>query len=268
MRALSPTFDSAIVAEIDARLDAVAASEEVAIPWAIESGSRAWGFPSPDSDYDCRFVYVRRREAYLGLFPPRDVIETPLTDILDVNGWDVAKALRLLLNGNAVILEWLNSADVYRGDAWFRDAFLALAGDIADRNRVARHYLHLGRGQLARFSDDGTIRLKKLFYILRPAMALRWLRLHADARFPPMNLQVLMAGADIPSDLADEIEGLIAKKRLTREMGDGAAPDAIRAFWDQEFTAAEAAFARKQQMDPACIAAADAFFRACLERCG
>ena len=41
--------------------------ENVKIIMAIESGSRAWGFASPDSDYDVRFIYVRKEEDYLKL---------------------------------------------------------------------------------------------------------------------------------------------------------------------------------------------------------
>src|SRR4029079_5853412 len=112
---------------IDLRLSAIAREHEVKIPLAIESGSRAWGFPSRDTDYDCRFIYIRNLEDYLSLFPPRDVIETPLNGDLDVNGWDLAKAIRLLLKGNAVVIEWLTSPIIYTADEQFRDTFLSLA---------------------------------------------------------------------------------------------------------------------------------------------
>src|SRR6516165_10810258 len=102
LRALGPGFEPPIVAAIDARLQSIAEQETARVLLAVESGSRAWGFPSPDSDYDCRFIYARRRDAYLGLYSPREVIEFPIDANLDVNGWDLAKALRLLLKGNAV----------------------------------------------------------------------------------------------------------------------------------------------------------------------
>src|SRR5580700_6481627 len=132
LRALGPGFDPGIVAAIDARLRAVAEREHAVVLLAVESGSRAWGFPSPDSDYDCRFIYARPRNDYLSLYAPRDVIEFPLDRELDVNGWDLAKALRLLLKGNAVVIEWLTSPISYRTDPEFRDAFLALARNVAD----------------------------------------------------------------------------------------------------------------------------------------
>lgn len=105
MRAVPATLDSAVVAGIDARLDQLERKHGVRIAWAIESGSRAWGFPSPDSDYDARFLYIRDRSEYLTPWPRRDVIETPLDKVFDVNGWDLIKALRLLVKGNGTVTE-------------------------------------------------------------------------------------------------------------------------------------------------------------------
>src|SRR5579862_9277778 len=119
LRAIPPSMNAIAVAKIDARLAATQREHVVAIPLAIESGSRAWGFPSPDSDYDCRFIFVRSIDDYLSLFASRDVIETPLTDDLDVNGWDIVKALKLLLKGNAVVIEWLTSPIIYSAEPWF-----------------------------------------------------------------------------------------------------------------------------------------------------
>src|SRR4051812_49968845 len=119
LRHIPDSFSPPVVAAIDARLSDVEAEHEVRIALAIESGSRAWGFPSPDSDYDCRFIYLRRPQTYLSLFQGRDVIETPLEGEMDVNGWDLSKALRLLLKGNAVVIEWLTSPIQYAGNTKF-----------------------------------------------------------------------------------------------------------------------------------------------------
>lgn len=143
MRAVPADLDPSVVSEIDTRI----AGLGVAVLWAIESGSRAWGFPSPDSDYDCRFIFVRSVDSYLSPWPERDVIETPLDKVFDVNGWDLIKAVRLLLNGNAVIVEWLRSPIVYSGDEQFRLELLELARQVANRVLIGRHYLHVGRNQ-------------------------------------------------------------------------------------------------------------------------
>lgn len=262
LRAIPADMDTSVVAEIDARLDAIEREQDVAILLAIESGSRAWGFPSPDSDYDCRFVYVRPRDDYLALFPKRDVIETPMTKVLDVNGWDLAKALKLMLAGNAVIIEWLTSPIVYRGNGTFRTEFLALAQDTADRTRIARHYLHLAEAIIERhLRDPADVAVKKIFYALRPAIALRWMRLNPQARIAPMNFQDLCAGADLPSELSEEIAALLAEKSQTRELGRGAMPDEIRETIFAELDTAAKVFTDKPPRPPEDIARADAFFR-------
>jgi predicted nucleotidyltransferase len=247
MRSIPDSFDSQTVTSIDTLLDTIQAEHRVSISLAIESGSRAWGFPSPDSDYDCRFIYVRSSDHYLTPWPPRDVIETPLTGDLDVNGWDLAKALKLMLNGNAVILEWLQSPIVYRGKQPFRDAFITFAQRHADRNAIARHYLHLGMRQRNTYFGDGkAVALKKVFYALRPAAALRWMRLHPDASLPPMQFPLLLTECELDMALAEQVADMLLRKAATRELGSGPLPEAIRVFVDTEFETAQKAFAQRR----------------------
>ncbi|GAA1057682.1 hypothetical protein GCM10017608_00840 [Agromyces luteolus] len=158
MRAVPISLDSQVVAEIDRRLSTVSAEHGVRIPWAIESGSRAWGFPSPDSDYDCRFVFIRSRDHYASLWPSRDVIETPLDSTFDVNGWDLAKTVRLIVKGNATAIEWLRSPIIYTGDADFRDDLISLADAVVERSAIGRHYLHVAKQQ-----RTGPATLKRFF---------------------------------------------------------------------------------------------------------
>src|SRR5215475_2098189 len=155
LRSIPASMDAGKVASVDAAVDSIVLEHGVVIGLAVESGSRAWGFPSPDSDYDCRFVYIRPLAHYLTPWPRRDVIELPLVDELDVNGWDLAKAIKLLLKGNAVIIEWLTSPIVYGGDAQFREEFLALAAGHASRELIGRHYLHLGDRQRRVYFGEG-----------------------------------------------------------------------------------------------------------------
>lgn len=260
-RHIPPSMDLAIVAEIDARLDGIISDHNVTIAFAIESGSRAWGFPSPDSDYDCRFVFIRPRQDYLSLFRKRDVIETPLTPLLDVNGWDLGKALKLLLKGNAVIIEWLTSPIVYQAKDGFREDLLALAMDIADRNLIAKHYLHLARRTRAQWlSDPEQVALKKLFYVLRPALALRWLRLHPQARVAPMHFPTLCAQSAMDGYVATEIERLLELKAATREMGTGVAPNALMELIAAELDIAELSGHLGGELTPDAVAKANAFF--------
>lgn len=268
MRSVPESLDAQVVDRIDAMLDAIAQTYDVALPLAIESGSRAWGFPSPDSDYDCRFIYVRPVARHLTPWAERDVIEVPGDGILDANGWDLAKALRLLMKGNAVIIEWLRSPIVYRGSAWFRDELLALARNAATRGAVARHYLHLGTRQRNTYFGDGTlVAQKKIFYALRPAATLRWLRLHESESVAPMNFQTLMAECEPPDDVLALVDDLLRRKALSRELGEAPLPSAIARFIDEEFAAAGLQFEdRTPRLSKTVQAQAERFYKNAVER--
>ena len=108
--------------EILRKLHEIEIKENVKILFAAESGSRAWGFASPDSDYDVRFIYVRPKEEYLRLDTVKDVIEVPINDVLDINGWDLQKALRLLYKSNPTLFEWFSSPIIYM-ETEFADEF-------------------------------------------------------------------------------------------------------------------------------------------------
>lgn len=257
MRAIPDSLDPAVVAEIDRRLAAAAIEHQVRIPWAIESGSRAWGFPSPDSDYDCRFLFVRSRDTYLSLWPERDVIETPLDKTFDVNGWDVAKTIRLLAKGNATAIEWLRSPIVYSGDEGFRDELLSFAARVVERAAVGRHYLHVARRQKTRSRS-----LKRFFYVLRPAAALRWLADHPDDVIPPMDLPTLLRESTAPPTVMDAAAELITLKSVTRELGAGSPPAVLERFVADELDRAERFETVAPVRDAADVRAdADALFR-------
>ncbi|WP_346893634.1 nucleotidyltransferase domain-containing protein [uncultured Roseibium sp.] len=213
-------MDDTIVAEIRSRLKSLEAQERITIPLAIESGSRAWGFPSPDSDYDCRFVYVRPLAETFTLFPRRDVIEEPLTEIFDINGWELSKALRLMLAGNAVIVEWLRSTFAYQENGEFREAALQLAEKVCDRRLIGKHYYHLAQNQMKRFITPGEpVALKKVLYVLRPLMAILWLEANPDAAVAPMDFHELRASADVPEHVSEKMDELLRLKAQTGEIG-------------------------------------------------
>ncbi|TAL41191.1 MAG: nucleotidyltransferase domain-containing protein [Salinibacterium sp.] len=260
-------MDIQIVAEIDARLAGVSIENSVSIPWAIESGSRAWGFPSPDSDYDCRFIYLRTRDSYLSPWAGRDVIETPLDSIFDVNGWDLAKALRLMVKGNATVTEWLRSPIIYFGVEAFRDGMLELAATVHDRSLAGRHYLHVGQQQLDKHRDD--VSFKRIFYALRPAVTLRWLRENPDSGVPPMDLQTLVDEVDVANAFTEQVAELVALKALTREMGAGAVPTSLLSFITKELELATERYEAAELVPRAeSIKKCDAFFLRALDEFG
>ena len=226
---------------IRARLKDIEVEEDIRILLAIESGSRAWGFHSPDSDYDVRFIYTRPLDWHLSLGKKRDVIERPIDDELDIAGWELGKALTLTLGSNAVIAEWLQSPVTYAADQPARAALTGFAGRALDRKSVSWHYLSLLRRQMSRLeAPEGGIRLKRFFYVLRPTLALRWMRLNNRA-MPPMNMAALRAGSDLSDTLAKALDQLTEQKMATRERGTSANSDPVLMdLVDAETAAAEA----------------------------
>lgn len=254
------TIAPAIRARIDATLADLESRENIRILWAVESGSRAWGFPSPDSDYDVRFVYVRPLEWYLSLNPGRDVIELPIVDELDVAGWDLRKALGLLLKANPALLEWLSSPIVYRATAE-AEGLRTLARQSPYRRSAAHHYLALLRGNYDRYiATRPMVRLKKYMYCLRPALALLWLRTRDD--MVPMDQPSLLAGLSLPADLSEAIHTLVAMKSARDELGEGPRVPVIDAFLDQEFRLVQEGAVQAPPASPEFHEASEALFRA------
>jgi predicted nucleotidyltransferase len=247
-------------AEVQRRLDAIERGEGCRILFAVESGSRAWGFPSPDSDYDVRFVYARPADWYLSVYPGRDVIETPIEDDMDVNGWDLRKALHLVIKSNAVISEWMESPIVYRRDAAALRQLRAFADRMLNPRALAYHYLHLARQQVAAKLARDRIALKRYFYALRPALALRFLRLQRGKR-PPMQLRALIDGSDLPATTTRVIDRLVAAKSRTRELGTGPRIPALDRLIAAEIATAAGATSAMPGRAPADLAAADRLFR-------
>lgn len=247
--ASTDAIPSAVRQDIELRLGSLAVDEDVRVLMAVESGSRAWGFPSPDSDYDIRFLYARSRDWYLQLQPGRDVIERPIVDEIDLNGWDVRKAINLLLKSNAVISEWIESPIRYQPDHPIVEKLRILADDVLDPRALAHHYASIGRHAADRWlNGDDAVPVKKYFYALRPALAIRCLR-HDPAMRPPMNLQALIAASDVPETLARDIAELVEAKSRTNERSNGAKMPAIDALIQTELARASDVPGRSQPDD-------------------
>lgn len=248
--------------EIRKNLINIQIREKVTTLFAIESGSRAWGFPSPDSDYDVRFVYVRPRDWYLSIEPGRDVIELPIEGDMDINGWDLKKALGLLLKPNPVLLEWLSSPVKYIWNEWACDDLLALAKKVTHGHACLHHYLSLGSRQKRVYLDGReTVNLKKYFYVVRPAMVIRWLRMN-PTEIPPMNFFDLKHGIDLGADVTEHLDELLRKKGDSKELGEAPSIKVVDDFISAEFDWAEQAvkvLPKREQKD--LKAEADELFR-------
>ncbi|MBA0195918.1 nucleotidyltransferase domain-containing protein [Pectobacterium brasiliense] len=220
--------DAAMRTRVKLVLQDVEERYQVKVLYACESGSRGWGFSSPDSDYDVRFLYVHRPEWYLRVEPQRDVIELPIDDELDVCGWEWRKALGLLKRANPTLIEWLDSPVVYQED-W--DATTALRAAVPkwfSPSKARWHYLSMARKNFRGYLQDETVRLKKYFYVLRPLLAVRWIE--AGKGMPPMRFSQLLAGTVDDPYLLAEIHQLLEIKQRSGEAEYGPRREVIHAF--------------------------------------
>lgn len=223
-----------IQSEIREELSRIEASQDCSILFAVESGSRAWGFESTDSDYDVRFIYVRRSEWYLSvdLDLRRDVIERPISDLLDISGWDIRKALRLFAKSNPPLLEWLSSPIVYLSRHEFSNALRALLVDYFSPVTSTYHYLHMAQGNYRDYLKGDTVWLKKYLYALRPVLAVRWIE--QERGVVPMEFERLMLTLEGEKELLNDIKQLVAAKMSAKELARGPAIPTISNFLRDE----------------------------------
>lgn len=229
--------DAAMRERVRHVLKEVEARYGVKVLYACESGSRGWGFASPDSDYDVRFLYVHPPEWYLRVDAPRDVIELPIDDTLDVCGWEWRKALGLLKRANPTLIEWLDSPVVYQQDDKVIAALREQVPAWFSAERARWHYYSMARKNFRGYLQGDTVRLKKYFYVLRPLLAVRWIEAGKGA--PPMRFVELLDGVVIDSLLRQEIDALLARKQRAGEAEYGAAMPRIHAFITQELARGE-----------------------------
>ena len=227
----------------------IEADENVAVLLAVESGSRAWGFPSPDSDWDVRFIYARPTLWHLQVDTGRDVIERQLPDDLDLSGWDVRKTLGLVLRGNCTIREWLCSPIVYRSEEDLVGQIRQIGDLVNARHAAIYHYLSLIERVRSQWLQRSPVNLKKYLYAVRPALVLRWLRTHREGT-PPMDIPRLMAEVDINRDELRDLDELLCLKALASEIGSGPAMPAIDAMIEREVSLGTVAALQEPRVTP------------------
>lgn len=213
---------------IKEKLREIEIKENIRILLAVESGSRAWGFASPDSDYDVRFIYVRQKEDYLRLEAVRDVIELPIDDMLDINGWDLQKTLRLLYKSNPTLFEWFSSPIIYM-ETEFADQFRNIMADYFSSKRSLYHYISMAEGNYREYLKRDMVRAKKYFYVLRPILACRWILEKGTP--PPMLFSELM-DAQLPKELHDDVNRLLELKMNSPEIREIPRVDKINEYLD------------------------------------
>ena len=220
--------------EILRRISAAERENGVRVLLAVESGSRAWGFESPNSDYDARFIYVHPTQWYLSvdLEERRDVIEYPIVDDIDLNGWDLRKALRLFAKSNPAFVEWIQSPIVYAEQGHFAARARRLLPTIYSCTSGIYHYRSMAKTNYRGYLRTESVPIKKYFYVLRPLLSVLWLERYGSPA--PIEFASLLHLIADDASLRRDIDDLLNRKRTTPEMGLEPQVASIHAFIERE----------------------------------
>ncbi len=218
------------------RLKELETIHNITILYACESGSRAWGFASPNSDWDVRFIYVHSQDWYLSIDESKDMLDFAIDEHeLDLTGWELRKTLRLFRGSNASPFEWLQSPIVYLDPYNFRSELWQLTNTYFKPRSMAFHYLGLAKNSSKKGLVDGLMDIKKYFYVLRPLLAAYWI-CHKKT-VPPMEFAPLLEQLKSEEALYTAIQTLVRKKAAALE-GDLTEPvPIIQTFIQKQLTA-------------------------------
>ena len=207
-----------ITKAIKEKLSQIEECENVRIIYACESGSRAWGFASPDSDYDVRFIYVRPKEFYLKLENTRDTLESELNEIYDISGWDLKKMLRLLNKSNPSIFEWSASPIVYKTTKEW-DWIKQIINSHFSKTKALYHYNSITKNNLRRyFNYKNNVKYKPYLYNLRQCLSCEWI---LDRKSPPPIVFNVLIEYYLPEELKSSVNNLLALKKNMTEKETG-----------------------------------------------
>lgn len=212
------------------KLAEIEKAEHVTVLYAVESGSRAWGVESPDSDYDVRFIYVRGQNDYLRIREKRDVIEWQLDEVLDINGWDLKKTLLQFQRGNATLFEWANSPVVYKTTEMWKEIY-DVGRQYFSEKAALYHYYGTAKSTFVQYLQEDNVRYKKYIYALRPLLACRFIETYHS--IPPVKFETLLQ-QDLPQELMAEIGRMLAVKAQSDEKALNPHIPVIRHYIEEE----------------------------------
>ena len=233
--------------EIVGTLDALEREKGVTILYACESGSRAWGMESQDSDFDVRFIYVEPMDYYVTTRDRRDTIERP-GEILDVAGWELRKALILLRKTNPPMLEWLQSPVVYVDRFRTQEILRAIVDKYASGAACIYHYHHMAKGNFREYLKTHMVRMKKYLYVLRPLLAVRWIRQGRGVPVP-MRIEDLLPTLDEHPRVCEAMLDLLDRKRNGEELGEAPSVPVLTEFIARELDKTTADMKQKGWME-------------------
>lgn len=205
-----------MIEEIKKELSELESKHEIKILLAVESGSRAWGFASVDSDWDVRYVYIHKLDWYLKIDEQKDSQEEILPNDLDLSGWELKKALRLFRKSNPPMLEWLRSPIIYKEQFSTAEKLRKLSEEFFNPKSCMYHYLSMARNNFREFLQKDLVKSKKYFYVLRPVLACDWIKNRNS--FPPMEFRDLVESEISDENLKAEINELLKRKMSGEEL--------------------------------------------------
>ncbi len=205
---------------------------QIKILYAVESGSRAWGFSSENSDWDVRFIYIHKPEWYLSINKKKDNYEKILPNMIDLGGWDIRKALKLFQKSNPPLMEWLRSPVIYVEDGSFAENLRELSAEFFNPVSAIYHYLHMAGGNLKDYLLGDVVKTKKYFYVLRPLLACRYVEKYN--RMAPVEFEKLVKEIKLSDEISKEIFKLLDRKRGGGELQEGPKNKILNEFLENE----------------------------------
>lgn len=188
----------------------------LSVIYGVESGSRAWGFESQNSDYDVRFLYIRPTDWYLCIEKRDDVLELGTSSDVDLSGWDLRKSLLFLRQSHPVLLEWLRSPVVYIEQPEIVQQMREIGEKFFAPRASVHHYIGWAERILHRYFQRSDLAAKRYFYVMRPLLCCRWIQTIGGQ--PPLLMQELIATLEMPAEAKLALENLIERKRAGYEL--------------------------------------------------
>lgn len=221
-----------MIEEIKKELLRLENENEIKILLAVESGSRAWGFASTDSDWDVRYIYINRLDWYLKIDELKDSQEEILPNDIDLAGWELKKALRLFRKSNPPMLEWLRSPIIYLEQFSAAQTLRALSERYFNPKSCMYHYLSMAKGNFKEFLQKDLVRTKKYFYVLRPVLACDWIR--QTNAMPPVEFEKLLDSQVTDARIRNEIDELLKRKIAGDELKEEPKIEVLNDFLEQK----------------------------------
>ncbi len=252
-----------MIEKIKNELKRIEEENNIKILYAVESGSRAWGFPSKDSDWDVRFIYIHNKEWYLSIDDKKDSMEFMLPGDLDFAGWELRKTLKLFRKSNPPLLEWLRSPLIYLEQYSTIEKMRELSKDYFNSKSCTYHYLHMARGNYRNYLQNDLVRVKKYFYVLRPILACKWIE--EEGTMAPMEFDKLVDTQVNDLELKKEINNLLERKKAGDEFDKEARIEVINEFIEKQIEYFEKRVEDYDKVSQIATAQLDELFRKTLD---